>query len=73
MAKYLDQISRKGVDAERLLDLAASRRPLPVDHPTSALAYRVKDLATPKKRRAPQSIDPFPRSPQRDSGPSLGL
>ncbi|GAB2449501.1 hypothetical protein GCM10027062_33380 [Nocardioides hungaricus] len=60
------------MDAERLLDLAAARKPLPVD-PTSALAYRVKDLATPKKRRTPQSIDPFPRSPQRDNGPSLGL
>jgi conjugative relaxase-like TrwC/TraI family protein len=73
LAKYLDQLARKGVDAKRLLDLAAARRPLPVDHSTSALAYRVKDLATPKKRRAPQSIDPFPGSPQRDRGPSLGL
>ncbi len=73
LAKYLDQLARKGVDAERLLDLAAARKPLPVDHPASALAYRVKDLATPKKRRTPQSIDPFPRPSPQQSGPSLGL
>ncbi|MGL4743756.1 MAG: hypothetical protein ACRCXL_05140 [Dermatophilaceae bacterium] len=60
LAKYLDQLARKGLDTERLLDLAAARKPLPVDHPTSALGYRVKDLATPRKRRAPRSIDPFP-------------
>ncbi|HPU13762.1 MAG TPA: hypothetical protein PLQ19_08210 [Aeromicrobium sp.] len=73
LAKYLDQLARKGLDAGRLLDLAAARKPLPVDHPTSALAYRVKDLATPKKGRAPQSIDPFPHHSQQQSGPSLGL
>lgn len=73
LAKYLDRLSRKGVDAERFLDLAAARKPLPVDHPTSALAYRGKDLAAPKRRRAPQSIDPFPRSSQRDIGRGLGL
>lgn len=72
-AKYLDQLARKGGDAERLLDLAAARKPLPVDHTTSALAYRVKDLATPKKRRPPQPIDPFPHQSQQQSGPSLGL
>jgi hypothetical protein len=73
LARYLDQLARKGGDAERLLDLAAGRKPLPVDHPTSALAYRVKDLATTKKRRPPQPIDPFPRHSQQQSGPSLGL
>lgn len=73
LARYLDQLARKGVDAERLLDLAAARKPLAVDHPTSALAYRVKHLATPKKRRPPQPIDPFPRHSQQQSGPSLGL
>lgn len=59
---------------KRLVDLAAARKPLPVDHPTSALAYRVKDLATPKKqRRAAPSMDPYPRPSQQQSGPSLGL
>lgn len=73
LAKYLDQLARRGIDAERILDLAAARRPLPVDHPTAALGYRIKDLTTPRKRRPPASIDPFPRSPQRDGGPTLGM
>lgn len=74
LAKYLDQLARKGIDAERMLDLAAGRKPLPVDHPTAALGYRVKDLATPRRPRRPgPSIDPFPRSPQRDGGPTLGM
>ncbi|MEO6714280.1 MAG: hypothetical protein ABIM89_12735 [Mycobacteriales bacterium] len=46
LARYLDQLARKGIDAERILDLAAARKPLPVDHPTAALGYRVKDLVT---------------------------
>ncbi|MGH3444467.1 MAG: hypothetical protein ACRDPB_03745, partial [Nocardioidaceae bacterium] len=72
LARHLDTLQRKGIDAERLLDLAAARKPLPVDHPTAALAYRIRDLATPRKQRRPApSIDPFPRSPQHDSGPSL--
>lgn len=73
LAKYLDQLARKGIDAERLLDLAATRKPLPIDHPTAALGYRVKDLATQRKRRPAPSIDPFPRPSQQQSGPSLGL
>lgn len=74
LAKYLDTLARKGIDAERVLDVAAARKPLPVDHPTAALGYRVKDLVTPRRqRRAVPSIDPFPRSPQRNSGPSLGM
>ncbi len=74
LAKYLDQLARKGIDAERILDLAAARKPLPVDHPTAALAYRVKDLVTPRRqRRAVPSIDPFPRPSQQQSGPSLGF
>lgn len=35
-------------------------------------AYRIKELTTPRKRK-PQSIDPFPRSPQRDIDRGLGL
>ncbi|MBD8869891.1 hypothetical protein [Nocardioides donggukensis] len=74
LARYLNQLARKGIDAERLLDLAAARNPLPVDHPTAALGYRVKDLVTPRmQRRAVPSIDPFPRPSQRQPGPSLGL
>ena len=29
LAKYLDRLARKGIDAERILDLAAARKPLP--------------------------------------------
>jgi len=74
LAKYLDQLARKGIDAERLLDLAAARKPLSVDHPTAALAFRVKDLATPRRqRRAVPSIDPCPPPSQQQAGPSLGF
>lgn len=72
LAKHLDTLQRRGIEAERVLDLAAARKPLPTDHPTSALAYRVRELVTPRKRKL-QAIDPFPRAPQQESGPSLGL
>jgi len=72
LAKRLDTLQRHGIDAERVLDLAAVRKALPVDHPTSALAYRVRELVTPIMRK-PQTIDPFPRSPQLDTGPTLGM
>ena len=72
-AKHLDQLQRRGVDAERMLDLAAARKPLPTDHPTSALAYRVRELVTPRKHGRAPSIDPYPRAPQQDSGPRLGM
>lgn len=72
-AKHLDQLQRRGVDAERMLDLAAARKPLPTDHPTSALAYRVRELVTPRKHRRAPSIDPYPRAPQQGSGPRLGM
>ena len=73
LAKHLDTLARKGIDAERVLALAAARKPLPVDHPTAALSFRVKDLVTPRKRRPAPSIDPFPRPSQQQSGPSLGM
>lgn len=74
LAKYHETLARKGIDAERVLDLAAARRPLSVDHPIATLAYRVKDLTAPRRqRRAAASIDPFPRPSQCPSGPSLGL
>jgi len=72
LAKHLDTLQRRGIDAEQVLDLAADGKPLPVDRSTAALAYRVRDIVTPKKARPAPSIDPFPRAPQ-ESGPSLGL
>lgn len=71
LAEHLDEMARQGVDVGRVLDRAATRKPLPVDHPTAALAYRVRQLAGPM-RQGP-GIDPFQRAPQRDSSPSLGL
>ncbi|HET9500577.1 MAG TPA: hypothetical protein VFO98_09965 [Marmoricola sp.] len=73
LAKQIDQLQRHDIDAERVLHRAAARGPLPVDHATSALAYRVKKLTTVKKRLPPQSIDPFPRAPQRDGGRGLSM
>lgn len=37
--QWLDGPQRMGVNAERMLELAVARKPLPVDHPTAALAY----------------------------------
>ncbi len=55
LAKQLDQLHRKGVDAKQVLDLAAARKPLPTDHPTSALAYRIRELGTPRKFAKPRA------------------
>ncbi len=71
LAKYLDGLQRKGVDAERFLELAVARKPLPVDHPTAALAYRVKDLAARRDRKA-GLVDDFRRATP-STGPTLGL
>lgn len=72
LARYLDGLQRKGVDAERVLDLAVARKPLPVDHPTAALAFRVKDLVERRPwRTAP--VDDLRRTTPSSSGPTLGL
>jgi conjugative relaxase-like TrwC/TraI family protein len=72
LAKYLDGLQRKGVDAERILELAVARKPLPVDHPTAALDYRVKDLVVRRTGRA-APVDEFRRTAPSSSGPTLGL
>ncbi len=72
LAKYLDGLQREGVDAERMLELAVARKPLPIDHPTGALAYRVKDLVARRARRA-ALVDDFRRATPSSSGPALGL
>lgn len=71
LARYLDGLQRKGVDAERMLELAVARKPLPVDHPTAALAYRVKDLVARRAMNA-TAVDDFRHSTP-SHGPSLGL
>lgn len=71
LAKYLDGLQRKGVDAERMLELAVARKQLPVDHPTAALAYRVKDLVA-RRTRSAGLVDDFRRTTP-SNGPALGL
>jgi hypothetical protein len=71
LAKYLDGLQRKGVNAERVLELAVARKPLPVDHPTAALAYRVRDLAA-RRNRSAGLVDDFRRTTP-STGPALGL
>jgi hypothetical protein len=71
LAKYLDGLQRTGVNAERILELAVARKSLPVDHPTAALAYRVKDLVERRTRNAAH-VDDFRRATP-SAGPALGL
>lgn len=61
LANYLDGLQRKGVNAERILELAVARKPLPVDHPTAALSYRVKDLVA-RGTRSAAPVDDFRRT-----------
>jgi len=69
LAKQLDQLQRRGIDAARALDEAAAGRRLPTDHPTAALAYRVREIAFEQQR----TIDPRTRAAAQRRGPSLGL
>lgn len=54
-----------------MLELAVARKPLPVDHPTAALAFRVKDLAA-RRTRSAGLVDDFRRTTP-SPGPALGL
>ncbi len=70
LARDLDRLQRQGHDAEHLLDRAVARKPLPDDHPTAALAYRIRNLLRPK-RAAPAEPHPYRSAPSQ--GPGLGL
>lgn len=70
LARELDRLQRTGHDAERLLSRAAARRPLPDDHPTAALAYRIRTQLRPT-RAAP--AEPHPSRSAPSQGPGLGL
>lgn len=72
LAKHLDQLARRGVDAERILGRAAARKPLPIDHATAALASRVRSLSAARQRVAPPT-DFSSRPYERQSGPRWGL
>lgn len=70
LARELDRLQRTGNDAARLLAWAATRKPLPDDHPTAALAYRIRNQLKPR-RAAP--AEPHPSRSAPSHGPGLGL
>jgi conjugative relaxase-like TrwC/TraI family protein len=71
LARELARLQRSGHNAERLLAQAAARKPLPDDHATSALAYRIKQHLKPR-RATPAPLEP-PRSAPPSQAPGLGL
>jgi len=66
LARELDVFEKAGGNAGMALARALRRGPLPDDHATEALAYRVRRLVTQSR-----VTDPFPR--QQQSPPSQGL
>jgi hypothetical protein len=63
LAKQLDQLQRRGVDAKQFLEPAAARKLFLTNHATAALAYRRWELVRPKRSRRPVSpVQPFERS-----------
>ncbi|RYB88961.1 DNA primase [Nocardioides glacieisoli] len=74
VARELDKVRRQGHDPERLLKRAMTR-PLPVEHPTSALAYRIRRLSRPKPAAVQRGWQPATSVPSRPPahGPGLGL
>jgi hypothetical protein len=72
LARELDKLKRQGHDPEPLLMRATIRR-LPTDHPTAALAYRLRKLLAPQHRRpAPAGIEQRRPEPTR-SAPGIGM
>ncbi|MEO6790479.1 MAG: MobF family relaxase [Ornithinibacter sp.] len=73
MAERLDRLQRAGADVPTLLAQAASAGPLPEDHATSTLWFRVLDpqgtaaeaaaiaAPTPARNRRPEDLHPPPR------------
>ncbi|MGH3977272.1 MAG: hypothetical protein ACRDS9_28755, partial [Pseudonocardiaceae bacterium] len=54
VARMLDQLGRSGHPAARILDLALQRGPLPQDHASSALAYRIQRIMARRPDRQEQ-------------------
>jgi hypothetical protein len=71
LASELDRLQRSGRDAEQLLDRAAARKPLPDDHPTAALTYRIRDQLKPKRAAREVETQPYRSAPSQS--PGLGL
>ncbi|MFC5179527.1 MobF family relaxase [Nocardioides taihuensis] len=71
LARELDRLHRQGRDPERLLR-NATVRPLPEEHPTSALAYRIRKQWAPKRRHVEPSVEPHRQVPSQQA-PGIGM
>lgn len=72
LARELDRLKRQGRDPEPLL-MRASIRPLPSEHPTAALAYRLrKQLARKRQRREVPGVDHHRQAPSHQA-PGIGM
>jgi len=72
LARELDKLRRQGRDPEPLLMRATIRR-LPADYPTAALAYRIRNLVAPQRRRpAPVGIEQG-RPTNTSAAPGIGM
>ena len=72
LARQLDRLKRQGRDPEPLL-MRASIRPLPSEHPTAALAYRISKQLAPKRppHEAP-TVDHHRQAPSQQA-PGIGM
>jgi conjugative relaxase-like TrwC/TraI family protein len=72
LARDLDRLKRQGRDPEPLL-MRATIRPLPSEHPTAALAYRIrKQLAPKRRRREVPGVEQHRQTPSHQA-PGMGL
>ncbi len=72
LARELDRLKRQGRDPEPLL-MRASIRPLPSEHPTAALAYRIRKQLAPKRpRHEVPGVEHHRQTPSQQA-PSIGM
>jgi conjugative relaxase-like TrwC/TraI family protein len=72
LARELDRLKRQGRDPEPLL-MRASIRPLPSEHPTAALAYRIRKQLAPKRQRHEIPGVEHHRHAPSHQAPSIGI
>ncbi|GAA6527865.1 MobF family relaxase [Intrasporangium sp. DVR] len=72
LARELDRLKRQGRDPEPLL-MRASIRPLPSEHPTAALAYRIRKQLAPKQRRREIPVAEHHRQAPAQQAPGIGM
>jgi conjugative relaxase-like TrwC/TraI family protein len=71
LARDLDRLQRQRRDPERLLRNAMVRK-LPAEHPTSALAYRIRKQWAPKRRREEPGVE-YHRQVPSQQAPGIGM